>query len=385
MKKILLSLLSLFLLFTVVNAQEQDSYLAIGSSLDEAQVTELKTLLNADDITEDKTFKIDGTILNEFLNNGSDESTGVFSSSKVTMLPEGSGLTVSIVTPENITEVTQRMYENAAISAGAKDALIEIGSVAPVTGEGALAGVYEVLSNAGQELDKDAIKTAENQIKIEQLLAEKTDLNEDEISTLVTKLNLAVIELLETNEKSIEDEIKSKVDSFLTENGYEFEQNVVDGLYQHAIDFAKSPVALDPKTKENLLESLPSENEVIGQKFEQGKLEVEIKDVYLTESRNEYADKDFDNVLSIEYILTNKNDMETGSGFEFSLYVDGMKAEDYYMLDENNTVVSPNRSVNVKCSYGWDGSTDKMELELKDPTDFQGQAVIIPLENIATK
>ena len=380
-----MSLLSLSLLSPVVNAQEKDSYLAIGSSLDEAQETELKSILNADDVTEDKTFKIDGTILDEFLNNGSDESTGVFSSSKVTMLPEGSGLTVSIVTPENITGVTQRMYENAAISAGAKDALIEIGSVAPVTGEGALAGVYEVLSNAGQELDKDAIKTAENQIKIEQLLAEKTDLNEDEISTLVTKLNLALIELLETNEEAKEDEIKSTVDSFLTENGYDFEQDVIDGLYQHAIDFAKSPVALDPETKENLLASLPSENEVIGQKFEQGTLEVEIKDVYLTQSRNEFEQKDFQNVLSVEYVLTNNGEMETGSGFEISLYVDGMKAEDYYMLDENNTVVSPNRSVNVKRSYGWDGNTENMELELKDPIDYEGKAVIIPLEDLQTK
>lgn len=45
------------------------------------------------------------------------------------------------------------MYQNAAIAAGATNADIQIASVVPVTGEGALAGVYEIFSQSGMSLD----------------------------------------------------------------------------------------------------------------------------------------------------------------------------------------------------------------------------------------
>ena len=55
------------------------------------------------------------------------------------------GIDVDIVTPDNITQVSKESYINASITSGIKDADIKIASVEPVTGDGALTGIYEAL------------------------------------------------------------------------------------------------------------------------------------------------------------------------------------------------------------------------------------------------
>lgn len=67
------------------------------------------------------------------------------------------GIDVDIVTPDNITQVSKESYINASITSGIKDADIKIASVEPVTGDGALTGIYEALEQQGFEVnDKDA-------------------------------------------------------------------------------------------------------------------------------------------------------------------------------------------------------------------------------------
>lgn len=385
MKKFLLSLLSLSLFSPTVFAQEQESFMSVGNSLSEEQITELKSIFEAEDIPEENTLTIDGDIINKYLNDGSSDKDGVYSSSFVTMLPEGSGLTVVIKTPDNITKVNKKTYENAAISAGAKDAIIQIGSTTPVSGEGALAGVYEIFSQAGLELDKEDIQTAEQQIKIEQLLAEETELTEQEIATVVAKINIEVIDVLEENEEASEQEIEDAIVSFLKKNDYDFEAKTTEAIIEHGIGFSKSSVALDPATKESLLSNIPSDNQNVGQKFEQGNIAAEISDVYLTDKRNEYADQTYKNVLILEYTLFNNSDKEYYTGNEFTLYVDGAKADNYLLLDSSFDSVSAGRQVDCKIAFGFDGPTDNMELELKDTLDHEGDPVIIPLENIEKK
>ena len=143
---------------------------AVGASNDDAQVEELISTFALTGITKDSVIKIDGVKTNQYLSDGSNESTQIFSSTAVEFKNAGYGVQVTILTPDKITKMTQEMYQNAAIAAGAKNADIKIASIVPVTGEGALAGVYEIFASSGVKLDSVSIQNAESQIKLEQTL-----------------------------------------------------------------------------------------------------------------------------------------------------------------------------------------------------------------------
>lgn len=130
-----------------LQAVEGESQVALGASLSEDQRAEMLMLLNDEDAKDVLT--IDGTKVNEYLDDGSDDSVGIYSSAKVEFMKPGYGVHVFIVTPENITKVTESMYQNAAIVAGVNNVDIQIAAPQEVTGEGALAGVYEIFFSTG--------------------------------------------------------------------------------------------------------------------------------------------------------------------------------------------------------------------------------------------
>lgn len=65
-----------------------------------------------------------------------------FSISQVTFQPEGTGLSVRLLTPTNFSHITLEGLLNALATAGVKDAHIDVLSPAMTTGENALAGVF---------------------------------------------------------------------------------------------------------------------------------------------------------------------------------------------------------------------------------------------------
>lgn len=71
-----------------------------------------------------------------------DVQNDAFSVSKVSLLPEDSGLIVRILTPTHFSHVTLDGVMNALATAGAKDARIDLLSPIETTGENALAGVF---------------------------------------------------------------------------------------------------------------------------------------------------------------------------------------------------------------------------------------------------
>lgn len=230
--------------------------LSIGSSLNEEQVKELQAIFNSDDSAIESAVITDGNLVNGYLQDGSNNSTDIFSSAKVEFKNQGYGIQVKILTPENITQVSESMYENAAIAAGATNADIQIASVVPVTGEGALAGVYEIFSQSGIDLDSQDIRNAERQIQIEQLLLEQTNLSEREISKLITTINLSIVNELENNSELSETEVEELVSQVLEGIEYDLVDEAKTALIEHGINFSKSDVAKDPETKKALESTL---------------------------------------------------------------------------------------------------------------------------------
>lgn len=153
LRKKFITALALTLLLTLssgirVNAvsdiEWKNDYFAYGTGLSATQLSESERLLG---IPEDEE-------LNEIIVNSSDyqrftgkiiADSSLYSSAVIKGAKAGSGIQVYINTPENITEIKDHQYTNAALTSGITDAIIIVGSPIPVTGESALIGVYKAL------------------------------------------------------------------------------------------------------------------------------------------------------------------------------------------------------------------------------------------------
>lgn len=235
---------------------EDSAKVAVGASNDDAQVEELISTFALPGITKDSVIKIDGVKTNQYLSDGSNESTQIFSSTAVEFKNAGYGVQVTILTPDKITKVTQEMYQNAAIAAGAKNADIKIASIVPVTGEGALAGVYEIFASSGVKLDSVSIQNAESQIKLEQTLVETTTLQPTQISKLVTTLNLEIVKAVKGKNELSKEEVAKILDKILSDNGWDLQDAAKELVIEHGVNFSKTTVAKDPETQKILEETL---------------------------------------------------------------------------------------------------------------------------------
>lgn len=109
---------------------------------------------------------------NTYLNQPGISNNSLFSSVLVQKQNKGKGVTVDIKTPQNITQVTESQYANAAITAGATDVAIDVASVKKVTGESALVGVYKALSANGVAIDNTRTQAASQELNTVNNIAE---------------------------------------------------------------------------------------------------------------------------------------------------------------------------------------------------------------------
>ena len=102
------------------------------------------------------------------------------------------GVAVEIVTKDNITEITEGQYANAAITAGITSADILVASPRPVTGESALVGVYKSEELRGNDLDSDRTKLAQEELET---VSDISNENEGKDNFDTEKLDTVVIEV----------------------------------------------------------------------------------------------------------------------------------------------------------------------------------------------
>lgn len=145
--------------------------------------------------------------------------------------------------------------------------------------------------------------------------------------------------------------------------------------------------------KETELESIKSElkdyldvtspeNSLIGKIFEHEGIEILINNIYFTDERNN-SEEDFENVLVVEYTVTNFTDTEYYSGKELELYINNSKADDYYLRNNKSDSISKNRSVETKVSFAFNGNQNYMELEFSNSKAWNDdEPIIIILEEV---
>lgn len=133
------------------------------------------------------------------------------------------GVDVDIVTPDNITQVSKESYINASITSGIKDVDIKITSVEPVTGDGALTGIYEALEQQGFEVNEDDAKNATEEIndlsQIDQNHRDDEDYSDEKMNNAVADMKGQVADKKHGNEKVDEQAVRDIVDETLKEKG----------------------------------------------------------------------------------------------------------------------------------------------------------------------
>ncbi|MGC6769195.1 DUF1002 domain-containing protein [Enterococcus sp. LJL128] len=112
----------------------------------------------------------------------------VYSSVRMETEQKGSGITVDIATPENITRITAAQYQNAALTAGISDAKLTVASAVPIDGSGALAGVYKIVEESGGIINRDRVEVAQDEMDV---LSKITEENKEKDGYTDEALNAA--------------------------------------------------------------------------------------------------------------------------------------------------------------------------------------------------
>lgn len=196
MKKRLLALLCALSIFVpsiaLAAADANKDAVVYGAALNNEQINQVNQAFGVTSNDPNLVYKTaTGNDLEKYLGYYTDNSN-MISSVYIKKLPENSGIKVNIVTPANITSITQGQYTNAAITAGITDADIYVASPKPVTGESALVGVYAALSNSGKDIDPERAKVAQEELEA---VNEITEENKDNSNFDSADLDKVVIEV----------------------------------------------------------------------------------------------------------------------------------------------------------------------------------------------
>lgn len=213
-----------------------------GSNLSDAEKNTVKAALQIDDEQEVDEITVSGQDLAKYISNGN-PSARMYSSAKITREEEGKGLTISIVTPENITEVTSEMYANAMLTAGIEDASVEVAAPKPVTGHSALVGIYKAYEvKTGETLDTERTDVANEELSVATELAKSADVTDEQVSQLLTEIKKQIAELdpatREDVEKIVEEQL-SKLQIELSEEDRQKLVDLMDRIRKLDIDFSK--------------------------------------------------------------------------------------------------------------------------------------------------
>ncbi|MCR6545563.1 DUF1002 domain-containing protein [Dehalobacterium formicoaceticum] len=168
--------------------------------------------------------------------------TKAISSSHVKLLPRGEGLGVST---HNITWVTKEMYANALVTAGVKDAEVQIAAPFDVTGTTALTGIMLAFEEAtGEKLSTDAKETANEELFVTEDISQ--DIGKDEAVKLIQNVKK---EITQQNIKTPED-MRQVILNIAQELGINLSEEQVNQILNLMEKISKLDLNVDTITKQ---------------------------------------------------------------------------------------------------------------------------------------
>lgn len=225
-----------------------ESTVVYGANLTDEQKEEVRRLLEANSETMEE-FIVTGQDIHNYI--GGDPNSRMFSSVKITHKEEGHGIDVHIVTPDRITEVTSEMYQNALLTAGVENAVVEVAAPKPVTGGSALAGIYKAYDAVGAELDQGRMEVANDELELTTKLSERDDLSEDKVTDLMTEIKKEIADKKPATREDVEEIIQDQLDKLeisLSEEDRQLLIDLFEKMRELNIDFGKVKEQLEELT-----------------------------------------------------------------------------------------------------------------------------------------
>lgn len=238
--------------FAKIDELQGEAYTTIGVSVTNNQETYNNTinLLGAQDTEIDNIMVVDGVVINTYLGDGSDINTTVFSSAHISFNEDATGVTVEVKTPEAILDVTQATYINAAITSGIQDAHITIASAEPVTGEGALAGIYAIMEREGV-LEQGVSQLAQEELAIITETVEDGT-NQEQINAVMSDVKAEIAQAVQNGDIINGDKIVTIVNNTLNTYNITLPDWAKDRIVQFGTEFAQTDVAANEDTLNQL-------------------------------------------------------------------------------------------------------------------------------------
>src|SRR5699024_2809423 len=197
-------------------------------------------LLDVTDSSKVQEYNVTGADIANYIDG--DPHSNMYSSAKIMRQDDSKGLTINIVTPDNITQVTSDMYANALLTAGVEGAVVEVASPVKVTGHSALTGIYKAYDADGDMLDKDRMEVANEELDVATDLAEKDGLDQEKVTELLAEIKKAIADQDPATKEDVERIVKEQLDKLeitLSDEDRQMLTNLFDKMRDLDIDFDK--------------------------------------------------------------------------------------------------------------------------------------------------
>lgn len=248
MKKIIRVLALLLVLLAILPisistyavSDSEEPIIIYGSALAEDQKEKVRQSLDITNSENVRKYEVTGEDYAKYING--DPSAKMYSSAKIEIKAANKGLSIHIVTPENITKVTSDMYANALLTAGVDSAAVTIASPVQVTGHSALTGIYKAYDEDGEQLDKDRMELANEELNIATDLADKEGLSQDKVSELLVEIKKDIADQKPATKEDVERIVKEQLDKLdieLNDADREMLVDLFEKMRDLNIDFSK--------------------------------------------------------------------------------------------------------------------------------------------------
>ncbi len=232
-----------------------------GANLSDDEKASVKKSLKVDEEAEVEEIEVTGKDLVTYIKDG-DPNARMYSSAKIMRQDAGKGLVISIVTQDNITQVTPDMYATAMLTAGIEDAKVEVAAPKKVTGHSALVGIYKAYEVSGETLDKERTDVANDELDVATKLSEK-GVDKDKVAELLTDIKQQISDKKPATKEDVEKIVKEQLEKHkieLSDADRQLLTDLMDRISKLDIDFSKFSQQLDDmasKVKEKLGEIDP--------------------------------------------------------------------------------------------------------------------------------
>ncbi len=260
MKKTLTSLAVATLLLSATgvvkaadNKEDWDEPVFIkGADLEGQDLQQTEDDLGVDDNYE--TYSVNVNDVSNYIPNSNNLSY-IYSSATIEHKKWGKGVDVKIDTPDHITKVTSEQYQNAAITAGIKNAEIHIASVEPVTGEGVLAGIYKAYEEKGNDLNTEDIQNSNQEMNDLGTISEenkgKDGYSDEALNASIADIKEQLADIKQNQDKQItQQQVEDTVNKVLDERELSeiLSDNQIQMINNNMINVANSnALTSDPK------------------------------------------------------------------------------------------------------------------------------------------